>query len=255
MDAGTLNSAILKRRSFRSFTDSPLGDDVIEGLVDFLSELEPPAGDIDWNFDTLPYVDMVRICSREPWIKAPHYLVLRAERKLFSLQLCGYLGEMAALYLTATGVGSCWLGNCPVDPAQDFPDTLPFVAAMAFGMSEEAFRSDGFFDRLPANKTCFGQYAKYREIMDAARFAPSSLNRQPCAFVADEKDCIHVYRKKVFMNNPVISYPQCLDAGAAMAHLEVSARANGYPAAALSRLSREPMFKRMIYQATLTLNQ
>jgi len=249
-----LNTAISKRRSFRSFIQTPLSEDIMDGLVDFISALEPPAEDIDWNFDTLPYIDMVRICSREPGVKAPHYLVLRAERKLFSLQMSAYIGEMAVLYLTDLGIGTCWLGNLSVDPNQDFPDSLPFVAAIAFGHSDESFREDAYFDdRLPANKTCYGQYAKYREIMDAARYAPTWMNKQPCAFIADERNTIHIYRKKPFMKNPVLSYTQCLDAGAAMAHLEITAQAAGYHRARLFRLSREPMFKKMIYQASLEL--
>ena len=247
-----LYGAIQKRKSIRSYIQEPLSEAEIEGLVDFISAQNPPEEEIDWNFDTLPTLDMVKICAREPWLKAPHYLVLRAERKFFSLQLCGYLGELACLYLTEQGIGSCWLGNIAVDPAQDFSGSLPFVGAIAFGRTEESF-GDGFFDRLPAAKTCFGRYTEYRDIMDAARFAPSALNRQPCVFVADEREQIHVYRRKVFMNNPVVSYNNSLDAGCAMAHLEVAAHACGRPRAKLLRLKREPAFKHMIYQGTLRL--
>ncbi|MDD6189705.1 MAG: nitroreductase family protein [Clostridiales bacterium] len=247
-----LNNAISKRRSFRSFIQETLDDALMEDLIDFISALEPPAGDeIDWNFDTLPYIDMVKICSREPGIKAPHYLVLRAERKQFCLQMSAYIGEMAILFLTSKGVATRWLGN--MDIAEDFPDTLPFVAAIAFGRSEEEFRDGSYLDRLPANKTCFGQYAKYRDIMDAARFAPSEQNKQPCAFIADERSNIHVYRKKVLFNNPIISYAQCLDSGVAMAHLQVAAIATGHQYAELYRLSSPPIFKNMIYQGTLAV--
>lgn len=247
-----LNGAISKRRSFTSFIQEPLDETIMEELIDFISALEPPAEDeIDWNFDTLPYLDMVKICSREPGIKAPHYLVLRAERKQFCLQMSAYIGEMAVLFLTSKGIATRWLGNLAIE--EDFPDTLPFVAAIAFGHSDEEFRDGNYLDRLPASKTCFGQYSKYRDIMDAARFAPSAQNKQACTFVADDRKNIHVFRKKVLLNNPIISYAQCLDAGAAMAHLEVAAVAAGYENAGLYRLSRPPMFKNMIYQGSLAL--
>lgn len=249
----SLYSACAIRRSFTSFRDEELGENLIDELVDFLSELEPPAEDIDWNFDTLPYLDMLKLTSREPIIKAPHYLILRAERKLFSLQICGYIGQMAVLHLTDKGIATRWIGNTQIDQTNIDPDLLPFVGAIAFGYSDESFRAAQDFDRIEASKTCFGNYSRFQPIMDAGRFAPSWMNRQPCAFVADEKDMIHVYRKKVFMNNPVISYQQCLDSGAAMANLEVAARENGYPQAHIFRLSKEPIFKRMIYQASLAL--
>lgn len=249
----SLYSACGIRRSFTSFREEELEDAVIDELVDFLSELEPPAEDIDWNFDTLPYLDMLKLTSREPVIKAPHYLVLRAERKLFSLQMCGYIGEMAVLHLTDKGIATRWIGNTQIDQTNIDSGLLPFVGVIAFGRSDEPFRKTAAFDRIEASKTCFGNYSQFKDIMDAGRFAPSWMNKQPCAFVADEKNLIHVYRKKVFMNNPVISYQQCLDSGAALANLEAAAKENGYPQAHIFRLSNEPIFKRMIYQATLTL--
>ncbi len=248
-----LNSAIPMRRSFKSFIQEPLDDALMEELIDFISALMPEGQDeIDWNFDTLPYVDMVKICSREPGLKAPHYLVLRAEHKQFSLQMSAYIGEMAILFLTSKGIATRWLGNLSID--EDFPDTLPFIAAIAFGRSDEDFRDGSFLDRLPADKTCFGQYAKYRDIMDATRFAPTFLNKQPLAFVADDRSSIHIFRKKALMNNPVISYAQCLDAGAALAHLEVAAIAGGKENSKIYRLSKPPMFKKMIYQGSISID-
>ena len=224
----------------------------MDELIDFISALMPPEQDeIDWNFDTLPYLDMMKICSRDPGVKAPHYLVLRAERKQFSLQMSAYIGEMAVLFLTSRGIATRWLGNLSI--GEDFPDTLPFVAAIAFGRSNEEFRDGSFLYRLPAGKTCFGQYARYRDIMDAGRFAPSFMNKQPCAFVADDKGSIHIFRKKVFMNNPIISYVQCLDAGAALAHLEVAAIAAGRENVRAYKLGRPPMFKNMVYQCSIAM--
>ncbi len=249
----SLYSACIARRSFTSFRDEELNDAIIDELVDFLSELEPPAEDIDWNFDTLPYLDMLKLTSREPVIKAPHYLVLRAERKLFSLQMCGYIGEMAVLHLTDKGIATRWIGNTQIDQTSIDPNLLPFVGVIAFGYSDEDFRQSPDFDRADAAKTCFGNYSQFKAIMDAGRYAPSWMNKQPCAFVADEKNMIHVYRKKVFMNNPIISYQQCLDSGAALANLEVAAKENGFPQAHIFRLSSEPIFKHMIYQASLAL--
>ena len=142
----TLYDSIFQRRSFSSFIQEPLDASVIDGLVDFLSDSVAPIDDIDWNFDTLPYIDMVRIAEREPGIRAPHYLVLRAERKEGCLQNCGYLGERAVLYLTSLGIGTHWLGSVTI--GEDFPDTLPYVIAIAFGRSEEAFRSASDLQKL-----------------------------------------------------------------------------------------------------------
>lgn len=248
-----LTEAIVKRKSFRTFTDRELEPSVMDGLVDFISALTPPEEDIDWNFDTLPYVDMVRISSREPGVKAPWYLVLRAERKNFSLQKAGYIGEMGALYLTSLGVATCWQGSLTVTRESDFQGSLPFVSALAFGYSEEAFRSTAEdFDRHPLSKVAFGKYQDYLSIMEAARLAPSSYNRQPCVFVADDKQRIHLYRRKNFMSNPVTNYAHCVDAGAALAHIELAAKEAGFKPL-IVRYPVEPKFKSYIYQASVEI--
>ena len=102
-----LNAAIPLRRSFTSFIQEPLDEALMEELIDFISALFPHGQDeIDWNFDTLPYVDMMKLCSRDPGVKAPHYLILRAEHKNFSLQMSAYIGEMAILFLTSKGIAT-----------------------------------------------------------------------------------------------------------------------------------------------------
>ena len=216
---------IIKRRSASSFIDEPLEDEIIEKLVDYISGLEPPVPDIDWNFDTLPYLDLLKIARSEPGIKAPHYLVLRAERKNFSLQNSGYIGQLAVLYLTGLGISTRWQGSIAVPRANDFPETLPYVTTIAFGRSEEPFRSSpDQAERLPLKKLAYGFSEPFKEIIEAARLAPSSYNRQPCVYVADDKGRLHVYRKKRILQNPMTSYLNCIDSGVALAHLETAAK-------------------------------
>jgi hypothetical protein len=248
-----LYDAISKRKSFRSFSARKLEAGLIDGLVDFLSGLSPPEEDIDWNFDTLPYADLVGIAEREPGVRAERYLVLRAERKSFSLQKAGYIGEMAALYLTSLGVATCWQGCVSVPRAGDFEGSLPYVSTLAFGLSDEAFRRGAEdFDRKPLNRLAFGAYGPYGAIIEAARLAPSSHNRQPCVFVADDRRRLHLFRKRPPLNNPIASYAYCVDAGAALAHIEVAARKEGFEPK-IARLRPEPGFKRFVYQATVEL--
>jgi hypothetical protein len=251
-----LSPQILRRKSFRSFRQEPLEETLLEDLVDYLSSLTPPEADIDWNFDTLPYLDLMRVCSGEPGVKAPMYLILRAERKRFSLQNCGYLGELAVLWLSARNVATCWQGSVRIEQGSDFPGSLPFVTAIALGYSDESFRQDpSEFERKPYEKMVYNREEKYRPILELGRLAPSSFNRQPCVFVSDDRGRIHLYRKKSFLSNPVTDFAQCVDAGAALAHLELGARAAGYQTE-IQRLRPEPRFKgNLIYQATLALNE
>ena len=245
---------IPRRKSFRHFRQEPIEEELTESLIDFLSELTPPEPDIDWNFDTLPYLDMVRLCSSEPGVKAPLYLVLRAERKRFSLQDCGYLGEMAVLYLTARSIATCWQGSVTIPQGGDFPDSLPFVTALAIGRSDEPFRECAAeFDRKPYDKVAFNQVEAYQPILELGRLAPSSFNRQPCVFVTDDRKRIHLFRKHSLIPNPITEFAQCVDAGAALAHLELGAQNAGF-ATEIQRLYPAPSFKHgLTYQATVVL--
>ncbi len=249
-----LYASIPRRKSCQSFRDEALRAEDMDGLVDFLSELEAPEAEIDWNFDTLPYLDMVRICSTAPAVRAPVYLVLRAERKNFSLQNCGYLGELAVLWLTARGVATCWQGSAQVDPNEDYSGSLPYVTCIALGYGEDAFRAPGEQpDRREAEKVIFNRTPEYTSVLEAARIAPSSFNRQPWAFVSDDRKRLHLFRKKSLLANPVTEFHQCVDCGAALAHLEVAAKAAGFEPE-FRRLKPEPSFKRgLVYQCSLQL--
>ena len=249
-----LFDSIGRRKSCQKFREEELRAEDMDGLVDFLSELEAPEEEIDWNFDTLPYLDMMRICSTAPAVRAPVYLVLRAERKNFSLQNCGYLGELAVLWLTARGVATCWQGSAQVDPNEDYRGSLPYVTCIAMGYGEDAFRAPGEQpERKEAEKVIFNRTPEYTPILEAARIAPSSFNRQPWAFVSDDRQRLHLFRKKSMLANPVTEFHQCVDCGAALAHLEVAAKARGYEPE-FKRLKPEPSFKRgLVYQCSLQL--
>ena len=104
----TLDEAIIARRSIRSYELEELEPEFIDELVDFLSDLTVPDDSIDWNFDILPLDEMCHLVNGVPRLQAPHYLVIRSVQEKNCLQNAGYIGEMAVLWLTARGIGSCW---------------------------------------------------------------------------------------------------------------------------------------------------
>ena len=181
-------------------------------------------------------------------------LLLRAERKRFSLQNCGYLGEMAVLWLTERNIATCWQGSASITKENDFPGSLPFVTAIALGYSDEPFReSASEFDRQPYDKLVYNRVDAYRPILELGRLAPSSYNRQPCVFVSDDRQRIHLFRKQSLFASPVKEFEQCVDCGAALAHLELGAREAGYDPK-IQRLYPPPRFKRSLsYQASIVL--
>lgn len=249
MKLSELYPFIERRKSVRSFSMEPLEQGIMDELVDFLSEQEMPVADVDWDFDTLPYTDMVSIGAREPGVKAPHYLVLRAEKVVYSLQNSGYLGALASLWFAARGLGSCWQGNITI--SEDYPDTLTFVAAIAFGKPEEEPLRGGAdeFDRADLSKMTMGDIEGEKKLIaEAVRLAPNSMNRQPVNLMSVDGK-IHIFRKHVLLNNPAVAYPQCIDAGVAMGHIAVAADALG-KTVEFAPSSPTPKWGNRVYQIT-----
>lgn len=253
----TLDEAILKRRSIRSYDMEELEPEVIDEFVDFLSELKVPDESIEWNFDILPIDDMRKILNGFPNLQAPHYLVIRSEKIKNCLQNAGYIGEMACLWLTAHGIASCWQSTLDVEKEHDFEDVLPYITTVAFGMSDQPFRSEGeeIKKKKKLSQIAFGDMASPRkEIMELTWMAPSCMNMEPVRYLVDTHR-IHIYRK----NNRILkfnqfNYYQCLDVGVAMAHMEVAARKFGY-SVTFERLNPAPDYRKEIYQASAHLRK
>ncbi len=243
----TLYEAISVRKSIRSYNADPLDQHILDGLVDFLSELEAPHPNIDWDFDTLNYNEITEIMDGPPKLLAPHWLVLRSEKDKGCLQNCGYLGEMAVLWLTAQGCGTCWQGGLEV--VHDFDGVLPYIVAIGFGRTTEPFRkSEEEFERKSLGALAIGDVkGPLRPLMEAARLAPNSMNMQAVRMYTIGNR-VHVFRKKPLLPMPQLSYSQCIDAGVAVAHLKVAGEALGYQVL-LEKLEPAPEYKKnMLYQ-------
>ena len=247
--AMTLTEAAMKRKSIRSYHMDELGEDVIEDIVDFISDLEVPFASIDWNFDILPFEDMCRLVGGVPVLHAPHYLVIRSEKIKGCLQNAGYLGEMAILYMTSRGIASCWQGG--LEAENDFPDCLPYITAVAFGMSDEPFRADGEeIKRKGINSIAAGDLkGDLGKMIECARIAPTFMAKQPCRFTALNSR-IHVYRIKGLIRIPHITWQQCIDVGVALAHIDAVAKELDY-SIKVEIQDPPPEWNKNVYQCTI----
>lgn len=249
----TAAECMRRRKSVRSFKAEPCAQELLDGLVDYISPLEAPEGGIDWDFDLLPYGDMAAFLGSEPQPRAPYYLVLRAERVAFSLQNMGYIGYLACLHLAEKGIGTCFMGG--LSPQNEFENVLAYVIAIALGIPYEPLREpDAEPDRLPVSRTVFGETkGDLAGIFELVRLAPSAFNRQPIRYMSVGGK-VHVFRKHVPLKWPPTSFVQCIDAGVAMAAVSVAAGECGYNTR-IVRIKPEPKWGRMIYQATIQLEK
>lgn len=249
----TLSEAILVRKTIRSYRlDQPVEQSIQDELVDFLSDLDLPDGSIDWNFDLLPFDEMCKVVGATPRLQAPHYLILRSEKKNGCLQNCGFLGQMAILWLTARGIATCWQGALELE--NDYDGVLPYIAAIGFGYSDESFYKPGDKKPSPLAKMAFGDVSGYKaDLIAAMGCAPSFRDDFPVRVYA-EQFRIHFFRKKPRIQLPQLSYMACIDVGVAAAHLYVAAQAAGY-ALHYEKQQPEPVYrKHHKYQFTALLS-
>ena len=142
----------------------------------------------------------------------------------------GYTGEGVILEATSLGLDTCWVGgsfrrnvaNSVIDLKPD--EKILAVSPVGYARTPGSGSSHGRLDlnrligKAPAKLPDWVQLA-----LEAARIAPSAINRQPWGFDVDEKGIT------VFVRSKGLDYnvSKRLDCGIAMLNLEVAARYSG----------------------------
>jgi nitroreductase len=180
-------------------------------------------------------------------IRAPHYIVLTSREGEGYLTDAGFRFEQMMLEATGRGLGTCWVGllfkeaslrSClglddswrvialtpighPADPT--------FVSRALRSMARSATRKpieQLFFWQRHGAALPFHVFTDERmiRIMEATRWAPSWMNKQPWNFILNGRECL-VYKKQPHDREGKDYH--LLDCGIAMAHLHLAAKALG----------------------------
>jgi len=223
-----INEIIRKRKSIRKYDPTPLDDAALKKVHALIEGLKPLYPEIRYS---------IEVTSKTKGmfnIKTPHYLVFLSEEKDGYLENIGFIGQQLDLLLSASGIGTCWLGaakptdsptpvkQSPVSVSDDISagkavnPALSHVICMSFGNpAEPLHRELSAFKRKPLSAISEGDDPR----LEAARLAPSAINAQNWYFIADSGK-IHCYRKKA---NPLLGLMfnkmHCIDMGIAICHL------------------------------------
>lgn len=192
-----LYEAIYARHSVRKFRMEPVDDTIINGIFKFLEESEPLFPEIKITARIYPSQGQKVRFSGFSNVSAPHYLVLYTEKKEKSEMNAGYVMQQTALYLTSRGVGSCYQGMAKKRDANLEEEGLSCVMVMAFGYPKSPGKSREA-KRLSLEELCAVKNqpkTHTRELLEAARLAPSSFNSQPWRFVVYENR-FHIFSRK-----------------------------------------------------------
>ncbi|MCR5294761.1 MAG: nitroreductase family protein [Lachnospiraceae bacterium] len=194
-----LYEAMNLRKSTRRYCWEPLSEDTLKRIGAFYEEVESLFPGIRTEIGITDNLDRKHMPKGLFAVKAPYYLTVYSERKDRYAVNAGYICEQMSLYMHTLGLGSCFLGSAKLPKKKRVHDDLTFVIMMAFGKPEGILsRRSADAKRLPLQKLCTYRDEPgrmIRELLEAARLAPSAFNTQPWRFVAADGN-IHIFSKK-----------------------------------------------------------
>ena len=234
------------RRSVRTYEVRPLSPEDLEKLSSFMERIENPYG-IPVEFKLLDGKTRKLKC---PVISgADLFIGAKATRAPHMEEAVGYSFEMLVLYAQSLGIGTVWVGGtmdrAAFERAMDLTENqrMPCMSPIGYpaqkmSVKESLMRKgvradsrapfaslffDGGFDKPLAPE----QAGALAQPLEAVRWAPSAVNKQPWRVVVKENTA-HFYLKhaKGFVSDAVGDM-QKVDLGIALCHFALAAEEDG----------------------------
>ncbi len=217
--------AIFSRKSTHHFKHEKLEWDVIDDILNYANKLPSLFEGIAIEFKLVSNIEEKQGFNSPFNVKAPYYLCISSEEKEDYLLNAGYLMQQMDLYLASKGLGACY---SIVSPGKTLKASMKFkfVIALAFGStSSPIYRESSEAKRFPESELVVYKEEvsnDIKEILSAARLAPSFYNIQPWRFVV-YKNRIHVFAKKNLFVAKLLDYNKMIDMGIMLANLLLTA--------------------------------
>jgi len=226
-----LHEAIFHRRSVRRFDKAPLPEATLADALAFARAAATLVPGLRTEF-------VVRDAGETRGlflVEAPHYLCFFSELKGPYRMNAGFVLQQVDLYLSASGLGACWLGETkPKGRVPEARGGLAFVVMLAFGRpAVPALRTDpAEFRRktLPeiADLASLAAVDDAAALLEPVRIAPSAMNTQPWRLSGDgTADVVRVSRERLGIKEPFLGPMNRIDVGIALCHLALSAGHRG----------------------------
>jgi len=233
----------LKRRSIRQYAPKPVEADHLEAMRRACAEFRPFQSARAVLVTDAPEDVYRGVPGGYGKIKgAPALLAFVGNMQSPDVQeALGYMGEGVILEATALGLATCWVGGffwpkraaalASVSQNERVLAVTPIgYAREGSSLEERAMSRFGRnWQRRPLSDLVSGLEEKewpawMKAALEAARLAPSAMNRQPWRFHVD-KGSITVSADSVV--NPTMVVSKRLDCGIAMLHIEIGALSAG----------------------------
>lgn len=233
-----LFDAIYHRKSVRKYSNESLDEEQIDKIKIIINKTEKLYKDIDMDVHIIKNGKKIQqlkpgIIGSYGNVISPHYLLVTSEEKEGYLENIGYTLEKIILTLTTLGIGTCWIGSpfkkTHVKDIISLKENHNPIILVSFGNAqnkEELYRNNIInikrkdFSELTLNSS----NNKWKEIVAAARIAPSAMNSQPWRFVLDN-NAIHLYRiNPNIITKNFIEELNKIDMGICLSHIEIASK-------------------------------
>lgn len=236
---------IKKRRSVRTFDETPLKAEDAEAILAFAEKLENPYDiAIQWKL-----LDAKKQGLKSPVIVGTDtFIAGKMQRLPHAEEAFGYAFEKVVLFAQSLGVGTTWIAGTMDRPAFEKAmelkdgEVMPCVSPLGYAakrmsvretMMRKGIKADA---RLPFETLfCCGGFdtpltqeaaGKLSEALEAVRLAPSAVNKQPWRLVVCDGK-VHFYEKRSRGFGEDGWDIQKIDLGIALAHFELVAKESG----------------------------
>jgi len=211
-----LYKQIFLRKSVRKYDMTPLPEAELREIEDFICGMRPLLSDVAIGHRILGPGEVKGLFG----IKAPHYVVISGKPHPQRDLCAGFLFQQLDLYLSARGIGACWLG---VTKGREKPSGEVDILSICFGRPvDSATRITAEFQRKELTEISSGEDPR----LEAARLAPSGRNLQPWHFIVAD-GAIHVYQAIPGKLWAKLYGLDKLDVGIALCHLALATEAEG----------------------------
>lgn len=248
----SINILIKERSSVRTFNGSEIEEDIMFKLTNFIRTINGPFN-LKARFKVLnskEHINGAKLGTYGVIKGTSKFLAVAIERGDMDLEELGYEMEVAVLYSTYLGIGTCWLGGtfkkeqfakamevkeneifCIISPLGYSKDKKSLVDNAIRFLAKSKKRKEWneiFFIRdfeTPLTKYC--TLGNYKTVLENVRLAPSASNKQPWRIVKSA-NTYHFFEAKTKGYSDKLGFDiQRVDIGIAMCHFDLTCKEMG----------------------------
>ena len=219
-----LYQSIVHRKSVRKYSKQELTQETLQKIAEFWEQTEQIDPEEPVIMRILPACHIKMRVGMT--YKAPYYIAVYAANTEKGLVNAGFKLQQMDLWLSAHGIGACWLHMMTPDQENAAADGMSCQITMSIGYpDEDMYRSVlSEFKRKRLEEITNG--GDFNTELEAVRIAPSATNSQLWYFEQFGSQ-IRAYRIHNTQGDDAYRKLHVMDMGIALCHLYLSASHNG----------------------------